>query len=93
MTLQKNQNVIEMVVKKTVEEYNKYRAPEAIANILNIENDRVVVIFRGSFCETCGVYDWVEDLKYELENFNVNADIISIKEEKNQRIAVFRLKY
>jgi len=93
MTLQKNQNVIEMVVKKAVEEYNKYRAPEAIANILNIENDRVVVIFQGSFCETCGVYDWVEDLKYELENFNVDADIISVKEGKNQRIAVFRLKY
>jgi len=83
MILQKNQKVnIEMVMRKAVKEYNKYRAPEAMASILNIESDRVVVIFSGSFCETCGVYDWIEDLKYELKNFNINADIISIKEEK-----------
>lgn len=82
-----------MIMRKAIEEYNRYRAPEAVANILNIKNNKAVVIFSGSFCETCGVYDWIEDLRYELKNFNIDADIISIKEEKDQRIAVLRLRY
>ncbi len=82
------------VIRKAVKEYNKYRAPESVAKILKIEDNRITIAFSGSFCETCGVYDWIEDLKYEFENFNIDADLMEIIEKKgtkNQRIAIFKL--
>lgn len=54
-------------VKRAVDQYNLYRSPEATARVLKIQGETAAVEFKGPFCESCGVYDWIEDLKYELE--------------------------
>ncbi len=81
------------VVLKAVERYNRYRAPEAIAEIIDYKGGDLIIRFKGSFCFTCGVNDWIEDLKYVLEDHGVNAEIIEIVEESNtSRVARFRIK-
>jgi len=70
------------VVRKAEELYNRYRAPEAVARVLKIDGDRVVVRFTGSFHYSCGLYDWLEDMKYVLEDLylvrRIPMDIINI---------------
>ncbi|KON32880.1 hypothetical protein AC477_02330, partial [miscellaneous Crenarchaeota group-1 archaeon SG8-32-1] len=53
---------------KAVEEYNKYRSPEATAKLIEIQKHEFVVEFEGPFCSSCGVQDYIEDFIYELED-------------------------
>ncbi len=76
----------------TVHEYNKYRSPEATAHILKIENNDVVIVFEGPFCDTCGVVDWIEDFIYEAENFNIKLKLIDVRDIGTYRkLAIFRV--
>lgn len=64
--------------------YNKYRSPEATAELLNIQKDgeRFDVSFKGTFCRTCGFYDYFEDLVYEiLDEAEIQTRILTVKEE------------
>jgi len=80
-------------VLRAVETYNRYRSPEAEAEIIDYDNGVLTVRFRGSFCFTCGVNDWIEDLKYVLEDHGVEAEIIDIIEEsETTRVARFKIK-
>ena len=67
------------VLEKAVERYNRYRSPEAVARLLEVTEKRFVVEFSGSFCETCGIYDWLEDLVYELKELDpeLSAEIVN----------------
>jgi len=42
------------IARRAEELYNRYRAPEAVAKVLTIDGDKLVVQFTGSFCHTCG---------------------------------------
>jgi len=86
-------------VSRAIEEYNRYRVPEARAELLEIRGCEVVVRFEGSFHETCGINDWVIDLKYYLEDQGVEVEDVKIIEpeddifnEENWRIGVFKVK-
>jgi len=59
---------IEEVTARAVEEYNKYRSPEAEAEVLNIDGGEVLVVFKGSFCTTCGFHDYIDDYRILLED-------------------------
>lgn len=48
-------------------EFNKWHSPEANAEIAALGPSRVVVELTGPYCETCGFYDYLDDLKLELE--------------------------
>ena len=54
-------------VEAAVEEFNKYRSPEAVAEIVGISGDNIKIKFRGPFCTSCGVEDYFDDLRLELE--------------------------
>ena len=54
-------------VEKTIEEYNKYRRPVAIAKLKDFEDDVAVIEISGTFCQTCGIYDYLEDFIYEMD--------------------------
>lgn len=86
---------IEKIIAKASNEYNKYRGSEARARVLNIKNNEVTILFEGSFCVTCGVYDWIEDFKYVLREMGINAEIKRIIEPKNLdenwRVAIFEI--
>ena len=88
--------MIREAVEKAVENYNRYRSPEAAARILEVRGDSVLVEFSGSFCYTCGVYDWLEDLIYELREVSpsISARIRSWKRVSDDRMLVeFELAY
>ncbi len=91
-----NQYNIKEIVIRATELYNKYRAPEAISKIIEINGDYIKILFEGHFCKTCAVNDWIEDFKYILEDMGVEAELTNIIEpydvEENWRIGVFKLK-
>ncbi len=86
---------IERNISRAIRLYNKHRSPESKAKLLKIVNDVVYVEFKGSFCETCGINDWVEDLKYVLEDLGIKTELVKIIEPKepleNYRIGIFKL--
>jgi len=81
---------------KAITLYNKYRSPEAYAKLIGLEGEKIIVKFEGTFCETCGVNDWVEDFKYVLEDLNIKAELEEIYEPidlgENFRIGAFKVK-
>jgi len=86
--------VSETLLRRAVELYNKYRAPEAIARVLEVRDDRILVVFEGTFCNTCGVNHWVEDLKYVLEDLGVEAELLEVQDSElrgDSRVGVFRI--
>ncbi|MEM4576200.1 MAG: hypothetical protein QW701_01915 [Candidatus Nezhaarchaeales archaeon] len=65
---------------KVVKEYNKYRAPEVEAQVLHVKEGKIVVKFGGSFCYTCGFYDYIDDLLIELRDAGINAEVKEVIE-------------
>ena len=82
-------------ISRAMRMHNKYRSPESKAKLLKIVNNVVYVEFRGSFCETCGINDWAEDLKYVLEDLGIKSELVKIIEPNNPldnyRISIFKL--
>lgn len=91
-----SQNNIKEIIIRATELYNRYRSPEAVSRIIEISEDHIKILFKGHFCKTCGVNDWIEDFKYVLEDMGVETELINIIEpcnaEENWRIGVFRFK-
>ncbi len=87
---------VKEIVVKAIELYNRFRSPEARAKLLSIEGNKAKVLFEGSFCLTCGIRDWVEDLVYVFEQMGVEAELIAYIEPENMsefyRIGVFIIK-
>lgn len=84
---------------EVVDLYNRTRGIEAQARVLEIREDGLVVVeFTGSFCHTCGVRDWVEDLAYLAISMGYDAKLIEYiepsdeKEREVKRIGVFEFK-
>jgi len=89
--------LIDELIREAIQAYNRYRAPEARAEVIDIDEDgNVRVRFEGHFCVTCGVNDYIEDLKYFLEDVGVRADLQEIVEPNNPeefwRIGVFKIR-
>ncbi len=83
------------LVEQAINLYNRFRAPEAVAKLVDIHGDRITVKFEGNFCKTCGINDWVEDMKYVLEDLGVDAELVEIREPElpeDYRVGVFRIK-
>ncbi len=87
---------IRKFVEVGVKIYNRYRSPESTARFLRQWNNIVAVLFEGSFCTTCGVNDWIEDLKYILEDLGANVELLEIIEPNNEykdsRIGIFKVE-
>ncbi len=85
-------------VELAIRRYNRYRGAESRARLLRIEGDTVHVLFEGSFCATCGINDWVEDLKYVMEDLGGDAELVAVIEPEDPeefysyRVGVFRVK-
>jgi len=62
-------NIKELIL-EAITNYNKYRSPEATAKLIALEKSKFRIEFSGSFCHTCGVDAYFEDLIYELTNLS-----------------------
>ncbi len=84
--------VLLTIVNRAIEEYNRYRRPEAEASIEGVDGPRFYILFRGSYCETCGLYDWIEDLVYVLDRYGLKASIESVEDVGDGgMLAVFKI--
>lgn len=89
---------IKKLVDLAIKRYNRYRGVESRAKLLKIMGDTVVVAFEGSFCETCGINDWVDDFRYVVEDLGGEAELVTVIEPEkpeeffDYRIGVFRIK-
>ena len=83
---------LEKILKKTIEEYNKYRTPEVIARLISIDNSKFRIEFTGHFCFTCGFYDYFDDFRFLLKELKVKAEITEIEEIDEGAVVTFTLK-
>ncbi len=76
---------------KAVEEYNKYRSPEATARLVSWSEGSFVIKFTGPFCNTCGFYDYFDDLIILLEDLRLKSRIVEIEEIDQGAIVKFKI--
>ena len=72
-----------------VNEFNKYHGKISKANLISINKNFFKIKFKGSFCHTCGFYDYFDDFRISLEENNLNADILNINEINEVAIVKF----
>jgi superoxide reductase len=70
--------------------YNKYHSPETITKILSINQTSFDVEFTGSFCISCGFYDYFDDYKILLQEHGIDATILKIIEIEEGAIVKFK---
>ncbi|WP_456422307.1 hypothetical protein [Thermococcus sp.] len=67
-------------VEKVLEEFNRLHGSEARARILQIKGNEVIIEFEGSFCATCGLYDYFDDIKWEALDFGLELEPVEVLE-------------
>ncbi len=62
-----------------ISEYNRYRVNLVQAELKEHNETGFRVFFDGSFCETCGYYDYYDDLQVQLEDeYGIKSKIVEI---------------
>lgn len=79
-------------VEKAIEEFNKYFSPEATARLASISQEFIKIIFTGSFCYTCGFYEYFEDFKFLLKDLGLNARVCWVDELQEGAIVTFKVE-
>jgi hypothetical protein len=86
-------NSIKDIVSKGIKEYNSYRNPEVLAEMLTHKGDEFTLKFSGPFCHSCGVYDYFEDLIYELKEIrDLDCKIVNVEEKEGNFFVTYRIK-
>jgi hypothetical protein len=70
-------------------EYNKYHSPEAQTTLLSMSEKAFKIKFTGTFCYTCGFYDYFDDFTVLLEEKGLNASVAEIKEMEEGAVVTF----
>ncbi len=65
-------------LERVLEEFNRLHGSEARARIVEAKENEVVVEFEGSFCATCGLYDYFEDIKWEALDFGLKIEPVEV---------------
>jgi hypothetical protein len=79
-----NSKDLKAKIEGAIRTYNKYRNPEVAAELISIEKDntKFTVLFKGTFCRTCGFYDYFEDLIYDvLDEAKIQTKVVDVDEE------------
>ena len=83
---------MDRTLQSAISEFNKYRNPEIIAKLCKFEGEFFKIEFKGTFCYTCGFYDYFDDFKYLLEDdFGLKSDIKEIIEMNEKVLVNFEL--
>ena len=76
---------------KAIDEFNKYRAPEAKATLILQDENLFKIEFKGSFCRTCGFYDYFDDYRILLQEIGLETKIRAIEEIDEGAIVIFEM--
>ncbi|MCD6403182.1 MAG: hypothetical protein J7K98_02550 [Candidatus Aenigmarchaeota archaeon] len=77
---EKHVSLIE-ILEKACEEFNKYRSPEATAEFIEVKDKSFKVLFKGTFCRTCGFYDYFDDFSIFFEEKSGKKVVVKKVEE------------
>ena len=78
----------EQSVKLAIENYNNHFKPASVAELKEIGEKSIKVEFSGPFCKTCGIEEYFDDFRDELEKLEINTVIGEIKELSNKNFVV-----
>lgn len=78
-------------VLEAIEEYNKYRSPEATAKLVSFHKPVIRIEFTGPFCRSCGFYDYFDDLRIIFEEMGLKTEIMSVEETEEGAVVDFKL--
>ncbi|WP_087035822.1 hypothetical protein [Thermococcus litoralis] len=83
-------------LKKAVEEFNRLHGSEAQAEIIEVKEDEAIIEFKGSFCKTCGLFDYFEDITWEAMEFGLKVEPVEIVEmeedfEKGRYVVKYKI--
>ncbi len=78
-----SESELEEIIRKTVALYNRFRGAEATAKIVSVTLEKVTIAYSGSFCYSCGVYDFLEDF---VHDFKALTDKAELKIDKTREI-------
>ncbi|MDI3475932.1 MAG: hypothetical protein PWQ79_1428 [Thermococcaceae archaeon] len=67
-------------LKNVIREFNRLHGSEAKVKIREVRRDEVILEFEGSFCATCGLYDYFEDIKWEAMDFGLKIEPVEVLE-------------
>jgi len=66
-------------VLKAIASYNRYRSPEAVAELVKLQKAKFIIELSGPFCLGCRVSDYFEDFIYELKDLDHQVKIKRFK--------------
>jgi hypothetical protein len=71
--------------------YNKYHSPEVKVKLMLMDTKFFKIEFTGSFCHTCGFYDYFDDYKILLEEKELKSETGGIIEIDEGAIVKFKI--
>jgi len=75
-----SQSNLEAAVHKAVLLYNRLKSPEAVAKIVHVSPELVLISFSGSFCYECGgVQKYVDDFAKDFKVFIDYVELVAGK--------------
>ncbi|AFK22800.1 hypothetical protein [Pyrococcus sp. ST04] len=69
-------------LEKAIQEFNRLHGSEAQARVIKIEENEVLIEFQGTFCKTCGLYDYFEDITWEAIDLGLKIKPVEIVESE-----------
>lgn len=72
--------MLKQTIEESIKEYNRYRSPEITSRLIAIGGQSFNIEFTGSFCYSCGFFDYFDDYKILLEEKGLATSINEIVE-------------
>ena len=83
--------MVKGLVEEAINEYNKFHGSESVAKLLTLNETEFTLEFTGSYCYTCGFYDYFEDYQILLEDRGVKSTIVNIEETDAGAVVNFKI--
>ncbi len=80
---------------QAIASFNRLRNPEAVAEVITFDENELILRFTGTFCQTCGVLDYFEDVIFELDDSaNIDLQMLDFAQEEEDIFLVrYRVRY
>jgi superoxide reductase len=82
---------VQTSIAQAIREYNKYHSPEGETKLVSLQAQSFQIEFTGSFCYTCGYYDYFDDYRILLEENGLTTRIADIVEIDAGAIVTFEI--
>ena len=71
---------VKCTIENAVREYNKYHSPIATAKLVSVDDKSIKMEYTGSFCHTCGLFDYFDDYTILLDEKGLKVTVTEIIE-------------